>query len=189
MEIVTTNKAQKTIVNIGTKGAPTLEVREFGNGKQHVTEIILTNFVIGVLPAAAAAKVLVPITKLYELPAGSQIVKACLANIALTGAGTAVTPEVGIGSVAGDGSVNADLGTAGATQEDYVEGFAVADTATHAEVSSGIKVATAGALTGIALNNVGDAKTLYLNVAGTWNADNTGNLTASGKVVIVWDSL
>ena len=81
------------------------------------------------------------------------------------------------------------MGTAGATQEDIHTGFAVADTVTGAQVKSGPIGATAGILTGIALNKAADAKTIYLNVAATWNADNTGNLTATGTITIVWDSV
>lgn len=41
----------------------------------------------------------------------------------------------------------------------------------------------------VRLNKDNDAKTIYLNCAGTWNADNTGNLTATGKVVLVWKTI
>ena len=181
---------EKTLVNlknVGTVGAATVVAEEFGDGMHHITKLTFTNFVMGPLAGVAAAKTLVPPTPLYTLPAGAQIISASKIQIALTAAGTAVTPKVGLGSVVGDGSVNATL--AGATQKDIHDSFDVATTLSHATVASGPKTATAGALTGIALNKSSDAKTIYLNSAGTWNANNTGNLTAAGVVVIVWDTL
>ena len=179
----------ETTKNVGTKGAATVSVKEYGDGVNHVTVLTLANYIVAPLAGAAAAKALVPPTALYTLPAGVQLLEASYAEIALTAAGTAVTPEIGLGSVVGDGSANATIGAAGATQEDIMEGFAVATTLSHATVKNGPKVATAGALTGISLNKATDAKTIYLNCAGTWNANNTGNLTASGKVVLVWKTI
>lgn len=185
----TFGQAVRTTKNVGTKGAATVEAIEYGDGIHHMTKLTLTNYVVGPLAGAAAAKALVPPTPLYTFPSGYQLVTVCRAKIGLTAAGTAVTPEIGVGSVVGDGSANATIGAAGATMEDYVEGFAVATTVSHAQVDSGLKTATAGVLTGIALNDPADAKTLYLNCAGTWNANNTGNLVANGEVLIVWTSL
>lgn len=185
----TFEEAIRSTKNVGTKGAATVETIEYGDGIYHMTKLILTDFVVGPLAGAAAAKALVPPTPLYTLPSGYQVVSVCRAKIGLTAAGTAVTPEIGLGSVIGDGSANATIGAAGATQEDYLEGFAVADTVTHVQVDSGLKTTTAGVLTGIALNNPAKAKTIYLNCAGTWNADNTGNLIANGEVLIVWTAL
>lgn len=183
------SEALKTGKNVGTKGAASIEVIEYGDGIHHMTKLTLTNFVVGPLAGAAAAKALVPATPLYTLPSGYQVVSVCRAKIGLTAAGTAVTPEIGLGSVIGNGSANATIGAAGATQEDYLEGFAVATTVSHAQVDSGLKTTTAGVLTGIALNDPADAKTIYLNCAGTWNANNIGNLLANGEVLIVWTCL
>lgn len=185
----TFEEALRTTKNVGTKGAATVEVIEYGDGIYHMTKLTLTNFVVGPLAGAAAAKALVPATPLYTLPAGYQIVSVCRAKIGLTAAGTAVTPEIGLGSAIGNAAVQATIGAAGATLEDYLEGFAVATTVSHAQVDSGLKTATAGVLTGIALNDPADAKTIYLNCAGTWNADNVGNLVANGEVLIVWTCL
>jgi hypothetical protein len=195
MELVLRNKrnefarALQAKNNVGTKAnVSTVSVKEYGDGVHHVTELTLTDYVVGPLAGAAAALTLVPPQALYTLPAGAQVLSISRAAVALTAAGTAVTPEIGLGSVIGDGSANATLGLAGATMEDILEGFAVADTDTHAEVISGPKGATAGILTGISLNKEADAKTIYLNCAGTWNADNTGNLTVTGKITIIWDT-
>jgi hypothetical protein len=129
---------------------------------------------------------LVPLTPLYTLPAGSQVLEVSHANVGLTAAGTAVTPEIGLGSVIGDGSAAAILS---GTFEDILQGYAVADTVTGAKVENGPVGVTAGILTGIALNKSSDAKTIYLNCAGTWNADNTGNLLANGEITIVWTTI
>lgn len=183
------SEALRNEKNIGAVGASTVSVIEYGDGINHVTKLILTDFIVGPLAGAGAALTLVPPTPIYTFPAGYQVISASRAKVGLTATGTAVTPEIGVGSVIGDGSANATIGAAGATMEDLNEGFAVADTVTAAEVDGGIKVATAGALTGIALNDPADAKTLYLNCAGTWNADNTGNVVANGEVLIMWTSL
>lgn len=181
--------AVKNSDNAGAVGAATVVAREFGDGKHHVTELSLTDYVVGPLAGAGAALTLVPPTPIYTLPAGVQVLSVSYCSVALTAVGTAVTPEIGLGSVVGDGSANATIGAAGATMEDILEGFDVADTDTHAAVASGPVGATAGILTGIALNKAADAKTIYLNCAGTWIADNTGNLTVSGTIVIVWDTV
>ena len=187
-----TESFAKTLLNsknVGIVGAATVVATESGDGVNHVTELNFTNFIVGPLAEAEAAKALVPPTPLYTLPAGVQLLEVSYAEVALTAAGTAVTPEIGLGSVIGDGSASATIGAAGATQEDILEGFAVATTLSHDVVKNGPKGATAGILTGIALNKAADAKTIYLNCAGTWNANNTGNLTATGKVVLVWKTI
>jgi len=179
-----------TGLNVGTAAAVgTVAVEEYGDGYNHVTVLTLTDYVIGPLAGAAAALTLVPPQALYVLPAGGALVEACYISIALTAAGTAVTPEIGLGSVIGDGSANATIGGAGATMEDYHEGFAVADTDTHAVVANGPVGATAGYGTDIALNAATDSKNIFLNCAGTWNANNTGNLTGTGTVVIKWTTM
>lgn len=167
--------------NVGTVGADTVTVEEYGDGLHHVSVLTLDNFVVGALGAAAADLCLVPITPLYSLPAGIQLNYAAHASIDVAATGTAVTPEIGLGSVAGDGSVEATLGAAGATFEDVLEGFDVADTETSAEVIS--------ANASLNVGKAADSKDIYLNAAATWNADNTGNLTVSGTVIIVWDSI
>lgn len=183
-------EALKTKANLGAKAEVVpVTVKEYGDGRHHVTELTLVDYIIGAIPAAAAALTLEPLEALYTLPAGAQVLSVSYASIALTAPGTAVSPEIGLGSVIGDGSANATLGAAGATMEDILEGFVVADTDTHAAVVNGPVGATAGILTGIALNKAADAKTIYLNCAGTWNVDNEGNLTVSGKVTIVWDTV
>lgn len=195
MELVLRNKpntfrdALEATNNVGVKADVSgARIREYGDGVHHVTVITLKDYVVGPLAGAAAALNLIPPQALYTLPSGAQVISISRGSVGLTAAGTAVSPEIGLGSVAGDGGAEATLGAAGATTEDILEGFAVADTVTHAAVVSGPKGVTAGILTGIALNKEADAKTIYLNCAGTWNADNTGNLTANGTITIIWDT-
>lgn len=186
----TFNNSLLTASNVGTPAAVgTVVVREEGDGMHHVTTISLTDYVVGPLAGAAAALTLVPPQAIYVFPTGVHLYEVSYMSIALTAAGTAVSPEIGLGSVIGDGSANATIGAAGATMEDIMEGFTVADTVTHAAVANGPVGATAGILTDISLNKAADSKNVFLNCAGTWNADNTGNLTASGTIVIKWTTL
>lgn len=158
----------------------------YSTGKDMVTVITLTDYIIGPLAGAAAAKVLVPPQALFVFPTGAHVLLVTSCSLALTAAGTAQTPDVGLGSVAGDGSANATLNLSAAGAEDIMTGFTGGDTSTHAVVANGPVGATAGVLTGIALNAVGGVKNLFLNAAATWAADNTGNLTATGTIVIKW---
>jgi len=176
--------------NAGTKAAvSTVAVEELGDGVNHVTKLTLTNYVIGPLAGAAAAKILVPPQALYTFPAGAHILLASYISLALTAAGTAKTPDVGLGSVAGDGTANATLNLNAAGGEDIHTGYTAGSTSTHAVGASGPVGATAGVLTGIALNDAAGVKTVFLNAAASWAADNTGNLTATGTVVIAWTTI
>jgi hypothetical protein len=189
--INTTGGGITSSANIGAPASSGVVATEFGDGHTHVTQLALTDYIVGPLAGAAAAKVLIPPEALYTFPAGAHILSATFSALGLTAAGTAVSPDMGLGSVAGDGSAFAtlNLATIGITVEDTLTGYTVADTVTHAEVASGPITPTAGALAGIALSDGGTSKDLFLNAAATWNADNTGNLTATGVVVINWTTM
>lgn len=176
------NTADDIVTNgVGTVGAATVVAEESGDGVNHVTTLTLTDFIIGALAGAAAALTLTPVTALYTLPAGAQLKIAAYASIGSVATGTAVTPELGLGTTAGAGSVDATLGAAGAGTENILTGYNVADTVTGAAVEgSNVTPAAIGAAAD---------KAIYLNAAGTWNADNTGNLVANGTIVLVWTSL
>lgn len=165
-----------------TEGAATAVAVTKGDGADFTTEITLTNFVIGPLAGAAAAKVLVPATKLFSFPAGAHMISASYVSLALTAAGTAKTPDVGLGTVAGDGSANATLNLSAAGAEDIMTGFTAGDTSTHAVAESMVAPNTAGAQYNISTG----VKDVYLNAAASWAADNTGNLTATGTVTVKW---
>jgi hypothetical protein len=70
----------------------------------------------------------------------------------------------------------------------YTGAFSVHAAGGGAAVNA-MAAATAGIGTGIAMNKVGDEKSVFLNSAGTWNANNTGNLTASGVIVLKWTDM
>jgi len=155
----------------------------------HITQLTLTDFIVGPLPGAGAAKVLVPPVALYTFPAGVHILIVSYMSLALSAAGTGKTPDIGLGSVKGDGTANATLNLSATGAEDIHNGYPSGNTSTHAVVKSGPTGVQAGLLTGIALNREDSAKTVYLNAADTWSANNTGNLTASGIIVLVWDTI
>lgn len=172
----------KTSVNVGTVATATgLTAVEQGDAVNHKTVLTLEDFPVGSATGAAA---LTFGALMYTLPTGAQLVEVAYMDIALTGTATIIadTPEVGIGSVLGAG-VQATIGAAGATMEDYWEGTASgAIDGTNDVIAT--KGATAGILTGIAINAAGDAKTVYLNVADTWAG--TGDVTATGTIALIW---
>lgn len=168
--------------NVGTVGAATVTAEEVGNGRDFVTVLTLTNFVVGTIPGAGALAVggLV-----YTFPAGSHIHVATYADLGFTIVGTGQTPIWGIGSVVGSGAVAVLNGTA--TFMNYVTEQTAADSAgTKSKVLLG---ATAGVLTGISLNKATDVKAVYLNAAETWAANNAGSLYANGTITLKWSYL
>jgi hypothetical protein len=163
-----------------TAGAGTVSVSTLGDGRNFTTTATLTNFVVGALPGAGANLAIG--NRVFAFPAGAHLHEVTYMSVGLTGAGTANTPDVGVGSVQGAGAVNVLGGTA--TFEDYITGQTAADITGTATVKT--SVATAGALTGISINAAASSKDVFLNVAGAWAADNTGNLTANGTITMKW---
>jgi hypothetical protein len=177
----------KTTDNIGAVDADSTEVTaiEYGDGYNHVTILTLTNVNLGT-PTESSNEAVGD--TIYVFPAGSQLIEAIDLYIALTADSvTTDTPEIGLGSVVGTGS-QATLGAAGATMEDYWEGTAV-DSCGGTAQALGIKGATAGYGTGIALNNSSSVKNLCLNAADGWAAGVVGDLLATGTVAIKWTTL
>jgi len=158
---------------------------EYGDGANHVTVLTLTATVLG---TPDPGNNLAFGDTIYVFPAGVQIIDFIDVNVSLQGVTqTDDQPELGLGSVMAAG-VQATLGAAGATMEDYWEGTAVADVNGTA-LNGGPKGATAGIFTGIALNGTAAVKNLCLNVADGWHASITSTLTASGTVAIRWTTL
>jgi hypothetical protein len=174
-----------TCATAGTVGAATVAATEHGDGRDHTTVLTLTNFVVGALAGAAAALGVGNIV--YAFPAGVHIEDIQYINLALTAAGTAVATDTGLGSVIASGVVNVLSGTA--TFEDRLTGQTITTAAAGGTAVAALANTTAGIHTGIALNIAGSVKNVFLNSAGTWNANNTGNLTASGTVVLKWTKL
>ncbi len=155
-------------------------VIESGAGRYKTTELNFTDLVLGTLPGASASKAVGKLV--YTFPAGAQVTDIVYMSVGLTGTGTANTPDVGIGSTLASGA-NALLSAAGATTEDYITG----QTATNITGTATTVAAVPGATIGINMSS--EVKTVYLNAAGAWAVGNTGNLTATGKIVIKWTKL
>jgi hypothetical protein len=170
--------------NIGTVAGATVVATEYGDGMHHITILTLTDFIIG---APGAGANLAIGAKFYSFPAGVHAHQISRWNLGLTQGGvTSDTPDMGLGSVVGAGAI-AVLN--GGTMEDYITGqtWAVAlDGTLQATAPLGAK---AGINTGISLNDTGDVKDVFLNAADGWNAGVTGNLTASGTIVLIWDTV
>lgn len=168
-----------TVESVGTAPSTTgLTVTEEGDAVNHKTIITLEDFAVG-SPTAAANLAFGAL--LYTLPAGAQIVEATYMSLALTGTVNIVadTPDVGIGSTIGTGAI-ALLTT---TMIDHLDGQ-TSGAISGANSVTALTTATAGALTGIALNVAASAKTLYLNCADGWAG--AGDVTATGVVHVIW---
>ncbi len=176
----------KARVAIGTTPVGTVAIKEYSTGRNVVTELTLTNFIVGALAGAGAALGLGNI--IYAFPAGQQLeLVYSLSSLVLTCAGTAVVTDTGLGSVIAVGAVSVLDGTA--TFEDRLTGVAITTGAGGGAAVSSIAAATAGIGTGISINGTGAVKNIFLNSAGTWNANNTGNLTATGTIIIQWTKM
>ncbi len=176
----------KAQVAIGTTPVGTVSIVEYSTGRNVVTELTLTNFIVGALASAAAALGVGNIV--YAFPAGQQLeLVYSLSAIALTCPGTAVACDTGLGSVIATGAVSVLDGTA--TFEDRLTGVAITTAPTGGTAVSSIAAATAGIGAGISLNGTGAIKNVFLNAAGTFNANNTSNLLANGKIVLQWSKM
>jgi hypothetical protein len=173
-----------TASNVGVADSSSVVAVEYGDGFHHITVLTLTAHIVGT-PGAGAN--LAFGSTLYTFPAGTHVHYTTYSNIGLT-AGTQQddTPDVGVGSVVASGA-NATLN--GTTNEDYITGQTWASTLDGTAEIDGPLGASAGVLTGISLNAAADSKKLILNAADGWHASITGNLTAAGTVIIVWDFL
>lgn len=172
--------------NLVTSPVATSVVTEFGDGKDITTVLTLTDFIVGALAGAGAALAVGNIVAAF--PAGQHLeLVYSLSSVNLKAAGTAVACKVGLGSVIGSGAVAVLSGTA--TFQDRLTAADITTDPAGGTAVSSIKAATAGIGTGIALNATGSVKNVFLNAAGTWNANNTGNLTASGTIILKWTKM
>ncbi len=172
--------------NRGTTPVTTVAIKEYGDGRDITTVLTLTNFVVGALNSAAAALGVGNIV--YAFPAGQHLELVYgFSSLSLTAAGTAVTCKTGLGSVVASGAVSVLSGTA--TFQDRLTAQDIATAAAGGTAVSALAAATAGIGTGIALNVAASVKNVFLNAAGTFNANNTGNLTANGTIVLKWSKM
>ena len=161
----------------------TITCAEYSTGKDVVTVLTLTDFVVMALAGAGAA--LGGGNIVYTFPAGQHLELVYgFSNLSLTAAGTAVNTDTGLGSVVASGAISVLSGTS--TFEDRLTGQTIATASGGGAAVSKLLGATAGIGTGIALNATNSVKDVFLNSSGTWNANNTGNLTASGVIVLKW---
>lgn len=188
----TNNETPKTAIatnyvrsktDIGSTPVSTVTFNEFGDGRDFTTVLTLTDFVVGALAGAGAALGVGNIV--YAFPAGQHLeLVYSFSSLSLKAAGTAVTCKTGLGSVIASGAVSVLSGTA--TFQNRLTAQDITTGASGGTAVSGIAGATAGIGTGIAVNTTSSVKNVFLNAAGTWNADNTGNLTASGTIILKW---
>lgn len=164
----------------------TVTTQENSTGSDVVTILTLNNFVVGTLAGAGAALGMGNIV--YTFPAGQHFELVYgFSGLSLTAAGTAVNADVGLGSVIASGAVSVLSGTA--TFEDRLTGQTIATAPAGGTAVSALLGATAGIGTGISLNVAASVKNVFLNAAGTWNANNVGQLTASGVIVLKWTKM
>lgn len=176
-----TSDSLRARVNAGTTPVGTVSIVEYSDGKDITVELTLTNFIVGALAGAAANLGVGNIV--YAFPAGQHLeLVYSFSSIVLTALGTAVATDTGVGSVIASGAVAVLSGTA--TFEDRLTGQTINTAAGGGAAVSALTAATAGVATGIALNVAASVKNFFLNTAGAWNADNTGNLTATGKIYL-----
>lgn len=173
--------ASQNIKNIGTPNTGVTAV-EYGNGYNHVT--VLTVSVTDALTTADNGAICDGYL-LYTFPAGVIVVHHTYMSMGVTATAEqqADTPDVGIGTVIGTGSVATLDGTSGF--EDLLTGqTALAD--------GTAEVKTLGPTAGSPhVIEVADAHTVHFNVADTWADDTSGDLSAdiAGTVVLEWTFL
>lgn len=170
---------------LGSSPVSTVSIQEFGDARNRVTVLTLTDFIVGTLAGAAAALGVGNIV--YAFPAGAHLESAYYIDLSLKAAGTAVNTDTGLGSVIASGAVAVLSGTA--TFEDRLTGQTIGTAAAGGTAVKALTNPTAGVQTGIALNVAASIKNVFLNSAGTWNANNTGTLKASGTIVIKWTKM
>jgi hypothetical protein len=174
-------KLQAIADGLGTAGSSAITVDHYGDGNDVKTELTISGLSYTIAGAAAEGVGAL----LFTFPAGAHLHEVTYMNVTLTGGGTvdADTPDVGIGSVIATGAVSVLSGTP--TFEDYITGQTATDCSGTAITKT--TVATAGALTGISVNESGDTKTVHLNLDDTWAGADT--ITAAGTVVLKWTLL
>jgi hypothetical protein len=168
-----------------TTPVSTVSIAEFGDSRDNTTVLTLTNFVVGALAGAGAALGIGNIVAVY--PAGNHLELLDYASLNLKCAGTAVAAKLGLGSVIASGAVSVLSGTA--TFQDRLTAMTVTTDPAGGTAVESLVAPTAGIGLGISLNVTGSIKNIFLNAAGTWNANNTGNLTASGTITLKWTKM
>ncbi len=167
-----------------TTPVATVVVKEYGDGKNMVTELTLDGFIVGAIPAEAAALGVGNIVAAFPDAPSFHIEDVYYQELQLQLPGTPVNADLGLGSVIASGAVSVLSGTT--TFEDRVTGQT---NPTAAVYGSSVKTMVRMAATGISVNLNNSVKNIFLNAAGTWNVNNAGNLLAKGKILIKWTKM
>ena len=166
----------------GTAAANVTTV-EYGDGRNITTVLTFTNLVVGA-PSAGANSAHGVLLHTLSTTAVSHIVKMVAVKVGFTlGGVTTDTPDVGLATVQATGAQA--LLSATTTWENIITGQTwdktLDGTADHfASLFTGVVTESAFPLIAAA----GAATAIYLNAADGWAAGVTGNLTASGTVII-----
>lgn len=175
--------ARLNSANVGAASAGVVAT-EYGDGMHHTTLLTLASLAVGTPNAGNNLAIGVQV---YEFPAGVHAHKYSYLSLGLLQGGNDTDqPDLGLGSVIGAGAI-AVLN--GGTMEDYITGQTWTATCDDTAQAAGPLGAKAGILTGISLNKAGDEKSVFLNVADGWHAGVTGDLAATGTIILVWDTI
>lgn len=181
-----TESAAAIITIAGGSGAPASSgtaaadwtAVEYSTGSQNRT--VLTRDT-SLVQAIAAANLCFG-DQAYNFPLGNIKVTGGVMTFTISAAVETATPEVGLGSVLGAG-VQATIGAAGATMEDFLDG-----TATSAITSAGTDEAYAWYAEAPGPDGTATAADLFFNCAGAWGQ--TEDLTFSDITIdITWEYL
>lgn len=161
---------------IGTVATPatgTIEVTENGGNQSHVTTLDIAGLsLLSTTNANKAGGALI-----YTLPAGNILITRSSLSGYIVGTGTANaadTPDVGLGTVIGSGSVATLDGTA--TFENILTGQTWGDC--NSTVQQAISATSLGILSAA-------AHTIHLNAADGWAGVDAG-MKFTGRIVIEW---
>lgn len=168
----------KTPLGSTPSSISTVSVLEYSTGADVVTELTLTNFLIGTVATSNLGIGAI----VYTFPAGQHLeLVYSLSNLSITSPSTQ-TVSTGLGSVVASGAVTVISGTA--TFMDRLTAVAVSSTTSGGTAVNSLVAATAGIGTGISLNVAASVKNVFLNAASGWGT--AGNVTASGKILLKW---
>ena len=167
-----------------TTAVATVSIKEYGDGHNIVDVITLTDFIVGHVPAAAAALGIGNIVAAFPAAPGFHVEEAYYQELQLKLPGSPVNADLGLGSVIATGAVSVLDGTG--TFEDRLTGQTTATAATYGSL---VKAMSRTALTGISVNLNNSVKDILLNAAGTWNVNNHSDLLAQGTIVIKWTKI
>lgn len=165
---------------VGTAGTSVVAT-EYGDGKNHITKLVITAAALTVGDAAALGVGLL----IYTFPAGIIAVKACGGSVGITmeDAITTDTPEIGVGTVIASGAI-ATLGAGDATMEDLAGPHVMNDTNGTAEVMD-----SNTALPKTLVIPAASAHAVNLNFADTWADVTDTDSAVSGTVWLEWSLL